>query len=130
MISNLWKSYDQKAPDKEYIEGRFKDSLEEANRLNLEIGKPLTEQQQKELNRSIIWYVEKEIEGEKVLTPVMYFPEDKLYTLSRIREDKAISKISAWGSIFGESDNVTNEDRKSTRLNSSHANISYAVFCL
>src|SRR3712207_7825488 len=25
---------------------------------------------------------------------------------------------------------VTDEDRKSTRLNSSHANISYAVFCL
>src|SRR3712207_8861865 len=25
---------------------------------------------------------------------------------------------------------VTNVDRKSTRLNSSHANISYAVFCL
>src|SRR3712207_7152337 len=25
---------------------------------------------------------------------------------------------------------VPNEDRKSTRLNSSHANISYAVFCL
>ncbi|KYM52652.1 hypothetical protein A2U07_05065 [Fusobacterium necrophorum subsp. funduliforme] len=110
MISNLWKSYDQKAPDKEYIEDRFKASLEEANRLNLEIGKPLTKQQQKELNRSIIWYVEKEIEGEKVLTPVMYFPEDKLHTLSRIREDKAISKISAWGNIFGESDNVTNEN--------------------
>src|SRR3712207_8380924 len=27
-------------------------------------------------------------------------------------------------------DDVRNEDRKSTRLNSSHANISYAVFCL
>src|SRR3712207_7374618 len=27
-------------------------------------------------------------------------------------------------------DNVTVKDRKSTRLNSSHANISYAVFCL
>src|SRR3712207_6881051 len=27
-------------------------------------------------------------------------------------------------------DVVTEEDRKSTRLNSSHANISYAVFCL
>src|SRR5258707_6263839 len=26
--------------------------------------------------------------------------------------------------------NVAGEDRKSTRLNSSHANISYAVFCL
>src|SRR3712207_7012549 len=30
---------------------------------------------------------------------------------------------------FG-SPTVTKEDRKSTRLNSSHANISYAVFCL
>src|SRR3712207_7189279 len=29
--------------------------------------------------------------------------------------------------IFG---NAKNPDRKSTRLNSSHANISYAVFCL
>src|SRR3712207_8292916 len=35
---------------------------------------------------------------------------------------------------FGEADPagraVTAQDRKSTRLNSSHANISYAVFCL
>ncbi|MDK4501886.1 hemagglutinin repeat-containing protein [Fusobacterium necrophorum] len=110
MISNLWKSYNQQAPDKEYIEGAFENSLEEAKRLNLEIGKPLTEQQQKELNRSIIWYVEKEIEGEKVLTPVMYFPPDKLHNLSRMREDKAISNIGAWGNIFAESDNVTNEN--------------------
>src|SRR3712207_7031352 len=29
-----------------------------------------------------------------------------------------------------ERDGVGDEDRKSTRLNSSHANISYAVFCL
>src|SRR3712207_8012606 len=29
-----------------------------------------------------------------------------------------------------ETDKATMEDRKSTRLNSSHANISYAVFCL
>lgn len=47
MISNLWKSYNQQTPDKEYIEGAFENSLEEAKRLNLEIGKPLTEQQQK-----------------------------------------------------------------------------------
>src|SRR3712207_8684073 len=32
---------------------------------------------------------------------------------------------------FGEADGVVvDTDRKSTRLNSSHANISYAVFCL
>src|SRR3712207_7710217 len=37
------------------------------------------------------------------------------------------------GFIFGTIYHITyqsNEDRKSTRLNSSHANISYAVFCL
>src|SRR3712207_7412586 len=38
--------------------------------------------------------------------------------------------IQALGAIKLESANVNNEDRKSTRLNSSHANISYAVFCL
>src|SRR3712207_8632207 len=33
--------------------------------------------------------------------------------------------------VGGDDDNGTpEEDRKSTRLNSSHANISYAVFCL
>src|SRR3712207_7845082 len=32
--------------------------------------------------------------------------------------------------VFGGWDAFPDEDRKSTRLNSSHANISYAVFCL
>src|SRR3712207_7248423 len=33
------------------------------------------------------------------------------------------------GAVFTSSDEIA-KDRKSTRLNSSHANISYAVFCL
>src|SRR3712207_8571552 len=32
--------------------------------------------------------------------------------------------------LYAESGQTVNSDRKSTRLNSSHANISYAVFCL
>src|SRR5947209_14668893 len=32
--------------------------------------------------------------------------------------------------VFPETDVAARTDRKSTRLNSSHANISYAVFCL
>src|SRR3712207_8590479 len=32
--------------------------------------------------------------------------------------------------VIAEEPNLCNQDRKSTRLNSSHANISYAVFCL
>src|SRR3712207_7345872 len=39
--------------------------------------------------------------------------------------------LFAWGIVFGAATWIVNaQDRKSTRLNSSHANISYAVFCL
>src|SRR3712207_7974410 len=38
------------------------------------------------------------------------------------RVDPSVPVEDTWGAI--------REDRKSTRLNSSHANISYAVFCL
>src|SRR3712207_8764889 len=34
------------------------------------------------------------------------------------------------GAALGQPPDAAPEDRKSTRLNSSHANISYAVFCL
>src|SRR3712207_7421802 len=43
--------------------------------------------------------------------------------------DEGMSVLSA-GSNAGEQHLDEAEDRKSTRLNSSHANISYAVFCL
>src|SRR3712207_8697290 len=56
----------------------------------------------------------------------------------RLRERLAVhfvqrrpADIAEWrdaGSVF--SDRETGEDRKSTRLNSSHAHISYAAFCL
>src|SRR5687768_17798298 len=35
-----------------------------------------------------------------------------------------------WRTIDSESDSIVLQDRKSTRLNSSHGYISYAVFCL
>src|SRR3712207_8498727 len=53
----------------------------------------------------------------------------ELWTLTRLRAgDKVVanrgtSEVLAIGT-------VKDPDRKSTRLNSSHANISYAVFCL
>src|SRR3712207_7773653 len=37
---------------------------------------------------------------------------------------------SVHGAVAGRATRLLLEDRKSTRLNSSHANISYAVFCL
>src|SRR3712207_8464800 len=53
--------------------------------------------------------------------------EDRLATMlgGRAAELVAVGTIST-----GASDDIQRADRKSTRLNSSHANISYAVFCL
>src|SRR3712207_8267255 len=40
------------------------------------------------------------------------------------------SKLSFWAATGSSIHSGSKVDRKSTRLNSSHANISYAVFCL
>src|SRR5690606_42028828 len=47
--------------------------------------------------------------------------------LTTLLEDKVIASHSAPNWIIK---NIAKEDRKSTRLNSSHVKISYAVFCL
>src|SRR5689334_23728594 len=45
-------------------------------------------------------------------------------------DDLAKSRAADQGSASGRSDTECQRDRKSTRLNSSHSSISYAVFCL
>src|SRR5690349_22748391 len=41
-----------------------------------------------------------------------------------------VAQVSAWRAVLNLDDRLVVEDRKSTRLNSSHVEISYAVFCL
>src|SRR3712207_7466889 len=56
-------------------------------------------------------------------------PEDR----ARAALDGAAAKVRAVAGEYlyaEESGDLAAQDRKSTRLNSSHANISYAVFCL
>src|SRR5207249_8490593 len=54
--------------------------------------------------------------------PSTPMPSQKLTTASKLRLTSALSKFkSGWKAPT---------DRKSTRLNSSHVSISYAVFCL
>src|SRR3712207_7693306 len=60
----------------------------------------------------------KEIDAKKGLIWLLPSRVDNTYALAMRRSDAAARGIS------------TISDRKSTRLNSSHANISYAVFCL
>src|SRR3712207_7202232 len=53
--------------------------------------------------------------------------------VGRDRDHVAEAGLPQPGPLLGErvvGDHVDGVDRKSTRLNSSHANISYAVFCL
>src|SRR3712207_7954643 len=49
--------------------------------------------------------------------------------LAQLGPDAWVSRVRGTWSLAGY-DTAAREDRKSTRLNSSHANISYAVFCL
>src|SRR3712207_8377257 len=52
---------------------------------------------------------------------------------ARIREEElqaALAKAEADAAAARDAASASSQDRKSTRLNSSHANISYAVFCL
>src|SRR3712207_8869004 len=47
-----------------------------------------------------------------------------------IVRDFAVSGLRSFAAAEGQVISARQRDRKSTRLNSSHANISYAVFCL
>src|SRR3712207_6912887 len=47
-----------------------------------------------------------------------------------VRKPRARETLGEGSLLKGAIDDNSHSDRKSTRLNSSHANISYAVFCL
>src|SRR3712207_8610867 len=56
--------------------------------------------------------------------------EDSVPLLASAHMAPKHSPLLEAGDVTGERDSDQPADRKSTRLNSSHANISYAVFCL
>src|SRR3712207_8149754 len=55
------------------------------------------------------------------------FPLDVEFSATRLRE---LCKMDGAVVLSSDGTRIVRADRKSTRLNSSHANISYAVFCL
>src|SRR3712207_8799855 len=58
-------------------------------------------------------------------------PLDPDVDIPRARTKAPYDVITAFSDLATTVENInTQQDRKSTRLNSSHANISYAVFCL
>src|SRR3712207_8983794 len=66
-----------------------------------------------------------------IFRPMIRFTKGMLQKLTE--DELAMMACHELGHFLGEirlSDVKVSRDRKSTRLNSSHANISYAVFCL
>src|SRR3712207_7314176 len=65
------------------------------------------------------------------------FPYTTLFRSNRLRNQGIDDIVLLTGDLRQQAETIASrmsmdryEDRKSTRLNSSHANISYAVFCL
>src|SRR3712207_7394796 len=56
--------------------------------------------------------------------------DKQVAAIRRAREVRAVRDLGQATEIKNELAGLKVRDRKSTRLNSSHANISYAVFCL
>src|SRR3712207_7576049 len=71
-----------------------------------------------------------------VAAEVGIVPEEERHRGHRRRDDELADLVHRWPAVLvegfdgGAQAATLNLDRKSTRLNSSHANISYAVFCL
>lgn len=64
--------------DFDQMKALYNNAAKEYERLGLKIGIALTPEQIKQLNSDIIWYVEKEVNGQKVLVPELYLCEASL----------------------------------------------------
>ena len=64
--------------DFDQMKSLYNNAAKEYERLGLKIGIALTPEQIKQLNSDIIWYVEKEVNGQKVLVPELYLCEASL----------------------------------------------------
>src|SRR3712207_7188836 len=67
---------------------------------------------------------------DEVRLPSPVFEGDTIYSRSEVLEKRESRSRANVGIVVVKTVGYNQEDRKSTRLNSSHANISYAVFCL
>ncbi len=64
--------------DLDQMKALYNNATKEYERLGLKIGIALTAEQIAQLNSDVIWYVEKEVNGEKVLVPELYLSQATL----------------------------------------------------
>jgi len=69
--------------DKEQMQALYDNAASEQADLNLSVGIALSKEQIAKLKKDIIWYVEEEVQGQKVLVPKVYLTRN---TLSKLKD--------------------------------------------
>jgi len=72
--------------DKEQMQALYDNAASEQADLNLSVGIALSKEQIAKLKKDIIWYVEEEVQGQKVLVPKVYLTKN---TLSKLKDKNA-----------------------------------------
>ncbi|ATV36110.1 hemagglutinin repeat-containing protein [Fusobacterium pseudoperiodonticum] len=89
--------------DKEQMKAFFDNAISERERLDLKLGVSLSNKQISELKSNIIWYVEENINGQKVLIPKVYLTKD---TLNKLKNKNA--SIEAGQDLVIKANNIQN----------------------
>ncbi|MCQ9629226.1 hemagglutinin repeat-containing protein [Actinobacillus suis] len=92
-----------KLTDKEAVGKLMDNAKAEAEKLGLEIGKPLTDAQRAALKSDIIWYVKTKLNGQEVLIPQVYLSKQTI-------ADAEKAQGSGSGSIVADNTKVRSED--------------------
>ena len=103
--------------DKEQMKAFFDNAISERERLDLKLGVSLSDKQISELKSNIIWYVEENINGQKVLIPKVYLTKDTLNKLKNKNasieagQDLAIKakNIQNTGNLFADNISITTD---------------------
>lgn len=79
-----------------------------SKKLGLIVGKPLNEEQIDKLDRDIVWYVELEVDGKKVLAPQIYFTKENRVNIATNSGKGGISSINIGGNFVSQGDSFIN----------------------
>lgn len=92
----------------ENIKSLLDNALNVQKDLGLEIGKPLTPDQINKLDKDIVWYVEIEVNGQKTLTPQIYFSNNSRVNIANGQGNGGSSTIKAGGNIITDNTGFNN----------------------
>lgn len=81
-----------------------------SKKLGLVVGQPLNKEQINGLERDIVWYVELEVDGNKVLAPQIYFAKENRVNIATNGGKGGISSINVGGNFISQGDSFINSN--------------------